>query len=85
MRSLIVGLSLLATHVSVAQGPALIPDGRTIRDSRGGGGRSFSIDSRISGAERRYPVAIVLDGEASLLRLLPWRRSCRGMDWCRRW
>ncbi len=83
------GLLTLALHLLPlacigAQGPVLIADaGRTVRDSRGGGGRAFHIESVVLGEsrrinvalpasfglsapDRRYPVTIVLDGEASL-------------------
>lgn len=73
---------LLVAQTAAAQ--TLTPDrGRVVRDSRGGGGRAFSIQSAILGerrrinvalpasfemsaADRRYPVTVVLDGEASL-------------------
>jgi pimeloyl-ACP methyl ester carboxylesterase len=77
-------LHLLPFAFAGAQSPALVADaGRTIRDSRGGNGRAYHIESAIlketrrinvsfpnsyqrSAADRRYPVTIVLDGEASL-------------------
>lgn len=77
-------LAGIASSLRSQQAPSLVAEpGRTIRDSRGGGGKAFKIESAILGetrqinialppsysqssTERRYPVTIVLDGEAYL-------------------
>jgi hypothetical protein len=83
MRGTLIALCLVASQLCDAQSPRLIADSRAVRDSRGGGGRAFVIESAIlkekrkinialpasyalSGPAQRYPVTIVLDGEASL-------------------
>jgi predicted alpha/beta superfamily hydrolase len=74
----------LGLHARAQEAPRLVADdSRDVRDSRGGGGKAFTIRSTIldevrrlnvtlppsyasTGAERRYPVIVVLDGEGSL-------------------
>jgi enterochelin esterase-like enzyme len=84
VRTSILLLHLIPLLAATAQRPALVADpGRAIRDSRGGNGRAYHIESAILGESRRinvafpssylrsaparkYPVIVVLDGEASL-------------------
>ncbi len=57
--AVLAALILVSAEPCVAQNqPKLVADaGRTVRDSRGGGGRAFTIDSRILKEKRRINVA----------------------------
>ena len=59
MKILATILLTLPLATAAAQSPALVADaGRTVRDSRGGGGQAYSIKSALLGETRRINVAL---------------------------